>query len=255
MAITATNKANVADGTNLSSYPTDASWTPTAGRLAIAVVCNAGSSATPTVPSVSGNGLTWSELSTYVCDTVNPAFRITVFVALTGGSPSAGVTTASFGVVSQLGCSMLVDELDGVDVSGTALQAIVQNKAGSVDTTGTSESITLDSAITSGNASYGGIQVQHANTVTPGNSHSILGDDNHTGPVSHLVTIFKSAGSQVVDASWATSIGKGGIALEIKAAGGGGSTTTLTADNGSFSESGQAALFQNAMASSNGSFS
>lgn len=218
MDISVTHKANMADGTNLTSYPTDASWTPTANRLAICSVCNAGNTATPATPTVSGNGLTWSELVTYICDTVNPAFRITVFVAKTGASPSAGVVTADFGGVSQLGCSILVDEADVADVSGTALQAIVQNKTGSVDATGTSESITLDSAITSGNASYGVIQVQHANTVTPGNGHSILGDDNHTGPVSHLVTIWKAAGSQTVDGSWATSIGKGGIALEIKAA-------------------------------------
>lgn len=225
MAVTAIHQATVADGTNLTSYPSDASRTPTANKLSVAVVVNAGSSATPTTPTVSGNGLTWSQYDTYICDTVNPAFRITLFVAKNGASPSAGIVTADFGGISQLGAAMLVDEIDGSDVSGTALQAIVQGKRGSADATGNSESITMDNAIGSGNASYAVFHIQHANTFTPGDGHSILGDDNHTGPVSHIVSVFKSAGSQTVSGSWANTIGKGGLAIEIKAASSGISVT------------------------------
>jgi hypothetical protein len=222
MTIAAAHKASVFDGANASTYVTG-SWTPTANRLVLACVENA-RTGTPTTPTLSGNGLTWTQVATYVNDTVDPQFRLTVFVAKTGGSPSAGAVTASFGGVSQIGGSIIVDELDAAYLSGTDLDAIVQNKTGSVDTTGTSESITLDSGITSGNASYGAIFTQHANAITPGNSHTTLGDGNHTGPVAHLVTIFKAAGSQTVDASWSSAgggtVGKGGIALEIKAAGG-----------------------------------
>jgi len=117
-----------------------------------------------------------------------------------------------------LGGSVIVDEVDGADVSGTALAAIVQNKAGSVDASGTSESISLTNAITAGNASWGGFHHQAAENSTNGSGYTSLGNGNHSGPNSSLFSEYKSAGSQTVDASWTTSSAKGGIAVEIKAA-------------------------------------
>jgi hypothetical protein len=235
VTIAAAHKASVYDSANASTYVTG-SWTPTADRLVLACVENA-RTGTPTTPTLSGNGLTWTQVATYVCDTVDPQFRITVFVAKTGATPSAGAVTVAFGGVSQIGGSIIVDELDVAYLSGTDLDAIVQSKTGSVDASGTSESISLNSAITSGNASYGLIFLQHANAVTPGSGHSALGAGNHTGPVAQLVSIFKAAGSQTVDASWGTSAGKGGIAVEVKAAASG---QTVTVNQASETDSVQA---------------
>jgi len=217
MAITITNKASVFSGTNLSSYVTG-SWTPTTGRLAVCCVTSQ-ISGTTNVPTVSGNGLTWTKVLDYQDDTVSTTSRITIFVALTAGG-SAGAVTADFAGQTQAGGSVIVDEVDGADVSGTALAAIIQSKAGSVDASGTSESISLTSAITAGNASYGCFHHQAQETTTQGSGYTQLGVGSHAGPSDGFMSEYESAGAQTVDASWTTSVGKGGMAIEIKSAGG-----------------------------------
>lgn len=219
MPISAAHKASVFSGSNLSSYATG-SWTPAANRLAIVSVENEMGTGTPATPTLSGNAITWFQLVTYVPDSTGTQVRITVFVGNTGSSPSAGAITADFGGAVQAGCNIIVDEIDQADVSGTALQAIVQSKIGTVSGSGTSESITLDSAISSGNASYGVFNHQADELTTNGSGYTTLGNGSHAGPASALQTEYQSTGSQTVDASWTTSAGKGGIALEIKAAGG-----------------------------------
>lgn len=215
MAVSGVHKASVYSGSNLTSYSTG-SWTPSANRLAIVAV-QSELSGSPAAPTLSGNSLTWSQLASYQDDTSGTQSRITIFVAKTGSSPSAGAVTADFGAVAQAGCNIIVDEFNGVDVSGTALQAIVQNKNGSIDASGTSETITLNSAITSGNASYGAFHHQADEGTSFGTGYAELGDGSHAGPSSALQSEYKATGSTTVDASWTTSSGKGAIALEIKA--------------------------------------
>jgi hypothetical protein len=216
MAIAGTHKASLYSGTNATSGVTG-SWTPTANTWAICCVQNE-LSGTPTTPTVTGNSVTWTQAVTYVNDTAGTQSRITIFVAKMGASPSAGAVTADFSAVEQAGINIIVDEFTGVDVSGTSLAAVVQSKTGTVNGSGTSESIAMDSGITAGNASFGCFHHQAAEANTAGDSHTELGDGNHAGPSSSLTTVYKVAGNQTVSASWTTSIGKGGIALEIKAA-------------------------------------
>jgi hypothetical protein len=254
MAITITNKASVFSGTNLSSYSTG-SQTPTANRLQIASVVNYNNLGTdPATPTLSGNGLTWSQLVTYLPDNAGTKVRLTVFVALTGGSPSAGTVTADFGGETQLGGSIIVDEVDGADISGTALAAIVQTVTGTENNSGTSETITLAALADANNASYGVIQAQVNETFTVGSGYTEILQGGHSGPLAMMLTEYKVPGSTTVDASWTTSIRKGGAALEIKVAAG-GSTTTLTADAGSFAANGQTVSFSTSIAVEHGSFS
>lgn len=217
MTISITNKASKYDGANATSYAT-ASWTPTAGRLAICCV-EVEISGSPVAPtSVTGNSLTWTKIVEYNDDTSGTEMNISIWAALTGASPSAGAVTADFNAVTQAGCCVIVDEVTGAYVSGTVSQAFVQTKTGSANATGTSESISLTSAITSGNASYGVFHHQADETTTQGTGYTQLGVGSHAGPSNGLMTEYKAAGSQTVDASWVTSAGKGGIAAEIKAA-------------------------------------
>jgi hypothetical protein len=255
MAITITNKASVFLGTNLSAYSTG-SQTPTASRLQIASVVNYNNLATdPATPTLSGNGLTWSQLVTYLPDNGGTKVRLTVFVTLTGGSPSAGVVTADFGGETQLGCSIIVDEVDGADISGTALAAIVQTVTGTENSSGTSETITLAALADANNASYGVIQAQVNETFTVGSGYTEILQGSHAGPLAMLLTEYQVPGSTTVDASWTTSIRRGGAALEIAVASGGGTTTTLTAEAGSFAANGQATTFSTSIAVEHGSFS
>jgi hypothetical protein len=223
---TFTHKAVAESGSNLSSYAT-ASYTPAANRILIATVENEIGSGTPTIPTLSGNGLTWTQVDTYVPDSTGTQVRITMFIVKTGGSPSTGAVTADFGGVAQAGCNIIIDEVDGADLSGTALQAIVagQIKRGSVNAaSNTSESITLDSAITSGNSSYAVIMHQADEATTAGSSHTKLIDASHSGPSGAIASMYKVAGGQTASGSWTTSVGGfGSLMIEIKAA-----ATTIT---------------------------
>src|SRR3990167_7329953 len=156
MAITFTNKASLFTGSNATSYATGLQ-TPTADRIQIATVTNVNNLAgAPATPTLSGNGLTWEQVDTYLSDSTGTKTRITIFAALTGGTPSEEAVTADFGAETQLGCNIIVDEDNGeVDISGAAaLDAIVQSVTGTVNGSGTSESITLAALADANNASY-----------------------------------------------------------------------------------------------------
>ncbi len=219
MAATITHKASVTSGTNATSYATG-SWTPTANRLALCTVQNE-LSGTPSEPTtLTGNTITYVKAAGYLDDTSGTQSRITTYIGLTGVAPSAGAVTADFGVETELGCNIVVEEVDGGYILGLALDAIVQSKTGTVNGSGTSETITLDAGITAGNASYGVFHHQAAETSTEGSGYTPLGNLNHAGPSSALLSEYKASGSTTVDASWTTSSGRGGIAFEIKAAAG-----------------------------------
>jgi hypothetical protein len=224
VAVSGTTVASVYTGVDASSFATN-SYTPTANRLMIAYVGNT-KSGTPETPTLSGNGLTWDQLVTYQPDTAGTQRRMTIFVAKSGASPSAGAVTADFGGVSQLGCAVIVDEFNGADLTGTALAAIVQNKTGSTSGSATSESITLNNAIGSGNATYGAFMHQADEATNPGTGYTQLGTGTFTSPAESHLTEYRADGNTTVDASWTTSIQKGGIAAEIKADGGAGPSTS-----------------------------
>jgi hypothetical protein len=215
--IAGVHRASVYNGTNLDAYSTG-SYTPAANRLMIACVHSA-LSGVPNTPTVAGNGLTWTQFHSYSDDTAGTQHRLTAFVALSGASPSAGAVTASFASQVQDGGSVIVDQYDGADISGTALAAIVQSKSGTVDGSGTDETITLDTAIGGGNATGGLIHHQADETTVAGSGYALLGFGSHAGPSNANATVFRSDGNVIVSGNWTTSSGKGGIAWEIKVAG------------------------------------
>jgi hypothetical protein len=204
-------------GTDDDAFSTP-SYTPTADRLLIAYVENSKSS-TPDTPTFSGNGLTWDQLVTYLSDVTGTQHRLTIFVAKSGSSPSTGAATADFATLLQSGCTIIVDEFNGADLTGTALAAIVQHKTGPSSGSATSVTITLDNAIGAGNATYGGIHHQQNEGNNPGTGYTELKDGVRLSPTSASMTEYRADGQQAVDASWTTSGLHGGIALEIKAAG------------------------------------
>ena len=215
MAISGTTVASVFTSGNATSYATG-SYTPTASRLMVCSICSELSGA-PVIIAVTGNDLTWLPIASYQADTTGTQNLIAIYAAYSGESPSAGAVTVDYGVITQAGGSVIVDEYDGVDMSGLVTACFVQTKTGTVSGSGTSETITLDSGITTGNASGGVFQHQADETSTEGSGYSILGNGSHSGPSSSLLTEYLAAGSTTVDASWTTSAGKGGIAFELLA--------------------------------------
>ncbi len=129
MAATITHKASVTSGTNATSYATG-SWTPTANRLALCTVQNE-LSGTPSEPTtLTGNTITYVKAAGYLDDTSGTQSRITTYIGLTGVAPSAGAVTADFGVETELGCNIVVEEVDGGYILGLRRDCTKQNRNG-----------------------------------------------------------------------------------------------------------------------------
>lgn len=223
MAISITNKDQFTSNTNNQPSFTSDSWTPTANRLAIVIYQTSRASSTALSFSISGNSLSWSQVDSFKWKDTGSGNRyfLTVWVALTGSSPSTGAVTVTNVTANTNGGLIIIDEVDGADVSGTALAAIVQSKQGTIWATSgsaTSESISLNSAITSGNASYGAMcHNASSGTNTQGTGYSPLGSAGVSTP-GRIFSEYLAAGSTTVDFSWSTAGEGSGLGMEIKAA-------------------------------------
>lgn len=139
--------------TNASSLATS-SITPAANNLILCTVFSVVGSGTGNQPTITGNGLTWVLVKT---DTSQTSRRISVFRAL-GVSPSSGAVTADFGGQSQNTITISVDEIPGVDLSGTnGSGAIVQSNSNSSSGAISSISVTLGAFSSVINWAYGAV--------------------------------------------------------------------------------------------------
>lgn len=198
------------DATTYSS----GSWTPPANALLVCWVINRSTVDTPT--SVTGHGATYTRAAT-VTDAAG--LRMHLYVADSGGSPSAGTDDVVF-AATQGGCHVMVHAFQGVDLSGGAVAAIVQSVVTALAATGTSGSLTLAAA---GNAANRPISAwaHRANEVTtPATNWTEIDDGQFptTAPSSSAECQWRSdAFDTAAAASWTTSIGFAGIAAELKA--------------------------------------
>src|SRR3990170_1042338 len=113
MAITFTTLQSLTSDTDATSY-VSTSYTPTASRLLVAFIQTTGTNDTPTV---TGNGLTWTLITS-----VNPSatVRLMLYAVLSGSAPTATGLTADYGASTQTGQQMSIFSLNGVDMSATA---------------------------------------------------------------------------------------------------------------------------------------
>jgi len=213
-ALTYSAPQTVASGTDASSYST-ASWTPTAGDLLLAFVSSTFSGGTPNTPTVSGNGLTWSQAATYAHDTSGTEGRLTLLVAV-ATSPTAGVTTASFGGQTQLSGQMHIIAVAGADTSGGALAAIVQTVTGAVNASATSGSLTYAALGNTSNGIVSAFWHQANETTTPGTGDTELADTGQAGPSGNMETQYET-NATAAGGTWTTSAGWGALGAEVKA--------------------------------------
>jgi hypothetical protein len=263
LAITFTNlgasaNPDINSSANATSYA-NSSWTPpTSGLIILAVGNRQVNDGTEIVtPTVSGNGLTWTQIDTQPFS-LNSGFhrqRVTLFAANASGS-SAGATTISFSV-GQERCNASFFLVEGVDLSGGVAGAFVQvvkdNSTAGGD--GLSLSLTLASASHADNRPILAMAENDNNAVTPRTNWTEM--DDLAGASTNLVVetqVREDTFETTASASWSLSGAWGAIAAELKADTGGGGTTTLTADHGSFTENGQAGIFSVTMISGHGSY-
>lgn len=190
-----------------TSYVTN-SITPTANALILLSVKSRQASGV-TVPTVTGNGLTWVEE-----DTANPASnrKITVFRAL-GASPSAGQVTVDFGgnTQTQFICSII--EITGADTSGTnGSGAIVQNPTATTGSS-TKSTITLSAFASVNNMAVGFLGKGAGGAVTPGAGFTEVHDEAVSD--GGALQVQYKINETDVSATFATS-GWAAIAFEVK---------------------------------------
>lgn len=199
--------------TTAGSSVATASVTPTANRLVLAFIHSSDGAAT----SVTGNGLTWVQIVTAGGTNTEPT---TVYRAM-GASPSAGAITFNFGG-TQSEFDWVVVEYDGVDTSGTnGSGAIVQSNQSEDAGTPTSETVTLSSAITAGNAVAAAFYHHALEAQTAGGGYTKLGE-NAAGGADTLAHEWREDGTTTPSMSWTTGARCNGVAVEIAVAGGGG---------------------------------
>src|SRR3990167_8678286 len=196
---------------------TTASIAPTANRLIlVAIGSNRTTDADPGIPTVTGNGITYTLVDSYQ---INNRRRISVFRGMSA-APSAGAITISFAGINQYACRWSVMEFGGVDTSGTNGSGAVGLTA-SVAVTDTSVSIALGT-LSPGSASYGAGYAADpsdvSETFTAGSGYSLIHALTTTTFFFGLMTEWRADGQSGVGFSLNASRTLRVIALEIKSA-------------------------------------
>lgn len=213
---------------NTSSYANTA-WMPPASGLLICFVQNSKSSAPNAVNSLTGNGITWSNIASIVNS--SDIMRLTLFAANASGS-SNGATTADFAGVNQSGCALSFFHCDDADLSGGVVASIIQAVTNAGAASQTSGSITLSAAANSNNRPIAGFVHGAATESTPRTNWTEMDDGTYATPDRGMETQVRSdAFETTASVTWTTSSAWCGIAAEIKIAG--ASPVTITLDTAS----------------------
>lgn len=224
MSITIANKTSGTDADGNTTAVT-ASQTPAANKLQLLRVSSrTGITADPNQPTATGNGLTWvvDTNGSVVFDTTSSSRkRITVFRAM-GASPTTGAVTIDFGGQNQTDVEWTLDEVTGMDTSGTnGSGAIVQviNRIDETEPTPATLIVTLAAFGSANNATYGAFAfgTGGGDVLSAGTGFTELA---HTSGASLIgISEWRVDNDTTVDATDSVVGGEiGGIAIEIRAA-------------------------------------
>lgn len=199
-----------------STYNT-ASISPAGNKLLLVWVNSIVSSGTPNDPTITGDGVTWVKIASVTTGTA----KVSLFRGMVS-SPSSGALTIDFAAQSQLFAQWIVDQVDGIDTSGSnGANAVVQS-ATQIVTSGASStgiSATLAAFGSTNNATYGGARKNGSNTLNPGSNFTQSGSIQDGATGHHSVTEFTGVNQTTVDFNWTSeAVTALEIAIEIKAA-------------------------------------
>lgn len=214
MAVTATHLTT--DGTDVDATSfTTASISPSANKLVLVAVMSAFAGG-PTTPTVSGAGMTWTQVAT---DTVANT-RLTIFRAL-DASPGSGALTIDFGAESEQRIAWSISEFDGIDTGGTnGANAIVQTASNTIVYTVASTGITVTLAAfgKASNATFGvvGMRAGGNPAITEGTGFTELGEATTGAELGRIETQWRNDNDTSVDWTWASTLSDiVGIAIEL----------------------------------------
>lgn len=223
MAITVSELTSGADTANQQNY-SPASISPASNRLITCdVLSTRGGSTDPSVPTMTGNGLTWVQIDTQLLPLAGTVrARVTSFRAM-GASPSAGSPTIAHASAGT-GCAWVIKEWDGVDTGGTNGSAAVPQAAKNTTTAGTTCTTTLGSGLGTGSAHNACYGTNASTTFTAEGSwtESPSPEKNYATPGSTLGGMHRLNTSDTTATGTVGASGEiAGISYEIKAAAGG----------------------------------
>jgi hypothetical protein len=212
------------NGADLSSYISPNTRTPTPDRLLVAFVGGRrGTGQVPADPTISGYGLTWSKLTvgSFVGTSSATSRRWTyVYAAKTGTAPTADSLSVTF-TGSVQGIGVLLAEVHGANLSGTALDAFGATASASTGdgVAGTGLTVPLGTTPSSSSTVLASFHRDGSGTgIAPGSEFTELGEVTHSSPSSdyNLQADGTSPGASA-DATFPSSAVMG-IAVEVKAA-------------------------------------
>jgi hypothetical protein len=175
--IARTNLTSGNDSTDSTTYTT-ASVTLKAGRLYLLSIVNTAASA-DVVSSIAG-GPTWTSRSSVQFNTTGHRTNVWSGVPTTDYT---GTIVVTYGA-TQTGACWVLDEFSGVDTSSN--DGIVQQ--GTATGNSATPLVTLSSAMTYGNATFGATGVANASTVAPGTGFTELAEATAATPASRVET-------------------------------------------------------------------
>lgn len=203
------------NNTDLASY-SNTSWTPPTSGLIICFVFNERASVSlATIPTMSGNGITWVQIATQ--EFLSGAHhRITLFGADASGS-SAGATTVDFGGVTQIGCIASFFHAAGVDLSGGVAAAFVQAPT-NLGAAGTTSTVTLAPDGNAANRPIYGSAHTSTDVQSPRVNWTQADFFDISTPTNCLLTQYRGdAFETTATSTWATPNDWGCIGAELKA--------------------------------------
>jgi hypothetical protein len=212
------------DSTDLATYTSPNTRTPAPGRLLVAFIGGRrGSSQLPADPTVSGYGLTWTKLTagSFIGTSSATSRRWTyVYVAKTGTAPAADRFSVTFsGSVQGLG--VLIAEVQGASLSGTALEAFGATASASTGDGVPATSLTVSLGTTPASTSTVLAAFHRDGSgagLTPAAQFAELAEVTHSSPSSdYNLQADTTTPAASADATFPSSVVMG-IVLEVKAA-------------------------------------
>lgn len=190
------------------------SWTPAANDLVLLAVLTRGVSVTHS--SVSGNGLTWTQIGASVDGSTN--IRASLWKGV-GASPTTGQITVTLSAAPATALA-LASRFSGVNTT-TPVEA--NTSANNALSSTPSVSVTTITA----NAWAFGAHYDRGSTFTVGSGKSAISINNVTGTSGNILNIsteqllMASPGAATLDGTWSAAVSWAAIAASIKPAAGG----------------------------------
>lgn len=184
---------------------------PTANALVLALVANEGAGSEE-IPTLTGHGMEWILVATTNIATTS---RLSLFRAMTNGSPTSDAVVAAFGGATQTACLIRVVQFSGVDTSGTSGSGAIAQSMMNQNTSANPD-ITLASLSSAANAVYAGFL--DANTFAASPETDWLEDWEVTADTLGGYATVRVGTTDNTVVVTATSSTWQGIAVEVKVA-------------------------------------